>query len=305
MTATAILTEPKPEGYLRGVLLVGAAGLVWSLGGLFFRMVEEAGIWQVVAWRTGFLCVSMLAFVLWRYRGKTVAAFTRMGRWGIIGALGIGAANTVFMFSLQHTYVANTLLMLSASPILSALIAWVLLRERVRRATLIAMLAVAVGVAVMVSGGLGTDRWLGDVLALVTVTAFAFVVIAVRAGRNVDMMPCVALGGFLACCFSTAMVFVQGETLAVSTNDLFWCAMMGVVQITGGMVLFIIGSRNLPAAELALLSLTEVICGPIWVWLVIGELPVQATFWGGAIVLAAMVGNALSGMRRRHPLPQV
>lgn len=301
----ATLADPRPEGYLHGVLLVGAAGLVWSLGGLFFRMVEEAGIWQVVAWRTGFLCVSMLIVVFWRYRGDAFAAFTRMGRWGIVGALGIGAANTLFMFSLQHTYVANTLLMLSASPILSAIIAWFFLRERVRRATLVAMFAVAVGVAVMVSGGLGTDRWLGDVLALVTVTAFAFVVIAVRAGRNVDMMPCVALGGFIACCFSVFMVTMQGESLAVSTNDLFWCAMMGVVQITGGMVLFIIGSKKLPAAELALLSLTEVICGPIWVWLVIGELPVQATFWGGAIVLAAMVGNALSGMRRRHPLPQV
>lgn len=302
---TAIAAETRPEGYLRGVLLVGAAGLVWSLGGLFFRMVEEAGIWQVVAWRTGFLCLSMLVVVFWRYRGGALAAFMRMGRWGIVGAFGIGTANTIFMFSLQHTYVANTLLMLSASPIISALIAWFLLRERVRRATLVAMLAVAVGVAVMVSGGLGTDRWLGDVLALVTVTAFAFVVIAVRAGRNVDMMPCVALGGFIACCFATFMVAMQGESLAVSPNDLFWCAMMGVVQITGGMVLFIIGSKKLPAAELALLSLTEVICGPIWVWLAVGEVPVQATFWGGAIVLAAMVGNALSGMRRRHPLPQV
>ncbi len=294
-----------PVSYGRGIVLVGAAGLMWSMGGLFFRMIEDATVWQIVAWRTFFLCLSMTVVVVWRYRGRAIAAFRRMGVWGLVGAAGIGCANTLFMFSLQHTYVANTLLMLGASPIIAAGIAWLLLRERVRGATLIAMLAVAVGVGVMVSGGLGTNRWLGDLLALLTVTAFAFVVVAVRAGRDVDMLPCVVLGAFMACVFSSTMALVSGEGLAVTAADFGWCAMMGIVQMTGGMVLFIAGSKALPAAELALLSLTEVIVGPIWVWLAVGEVPVGATFLGGAIVLAAMVANALSGMRRRYPLPQV
>jgi len=294
----------RPPGYGRGVAMVACAGLVWSMGGLLFRLIEDATVWQIVAWRTFFLAVSMMAYVLWRYRGATITAFRRMGGWGLVGACGIGGANTLFMFSLEHTYVANTLLMLGASPLISAAMAWVLLRERVRRATLIAMMAVAAGVGVMVAGGLGTDRWFGDLMAILTVTSFSFVVIALRAGRDVDMLPCVVLGAFLASVFASIMAFVGGEGLAMTAPDLGWCAMMGIIQMTGGMVLFIAGSKHVPAAELALLSLTEVIAGPVWVWLAIGELPVAATFWGGGIVLVAIVFNALSGMRRRHPLPR-
>ena len=305
MAAATETASGRPESYARGIVLVAAAGLMWSLGGLFFRLIEDATVWQIVAYRTLFLSASMAVVVVWRYRAQTLAAFRRMGGWGIVGALGIGGANTLFMFSLEHTYVANTLLMLGASPILSAGIAWLLLRERVRPATMAAMAAVAAGVCVMVAGGLGTDRWLGDLLAVFTVTSFAFVVVAVRAGREADMLPCVVLGAFLAGCFATLMAFLGGEGLAVTAPDLFWCAMMGIVQMTGGMVLFVAGARHVPAAELALLSLTEVVAGPVWVWLAVGELPVEATFWGGAIVLAAMVANALTGMRRRHPLPQV
>ena len=301
---TGPVTE-RPAGYGRGVAMVAAAGLVWSMGGLLFRLIEEATVWQIVAYRTLFLALSMLAYVLWRYRGATFTAFRRMGRWGLVGACGIGGANTLFMFSLEHTYVANTLLMLGASPLISAGMAWLLLRERVRRATMIAMLAVAAGVGVMVSGGLGTDRWFGDLMAVLTVTSFSFVVIAVRAGRDVDMLPCVVLGAALAGAFAATMALVSGEGLAIDAPDLGWCAMMGIIQMTGGMVLFIAGSKHVPAAELALLSLTEVIAGTVWVWLAIGELPVAATFWGGGIVLVAIVFNALSGMRRRYPLPQV
>jgi DME family drug/metabolite transporter len=113
------------------------------------------------------------------------------------------------------------------------------------------------------------------------------------------------MGAAGASVFATGMTLLGGEGLAVTQDDLFWCVMMGVVQMTGGMALFIAGSKHVPAAELALLSLTEVIAGPIWVWWFLDEVPVEATFWGGAIVLVAIVLNAITGMRRKHPLPQV
>jgi drug/metabolite transporter (DMT)-like permease len=167
------------------------------------------------------------------------------------------------------------------------------------------MAGVAAGVAVMVSGGLGTDRWIGDVFAVATVTSFAVFAVAVRAGRDAEMLPCVALGAAIASVVGATMAIATGEGLAVAPSDFFWCVMMGVIQMTGGMVLFVAGARYVPAAELALLSLTEVVMGPVWVWLVIREVPVEATFWGGAIVLAAIVVNATTGIRRRHPMPQV
>lgn len=302
---TAAIAEEKPDGYGRGIVLVASAGMMWSLGGLFFRLIEDATVWQIVAWRTFFLATSISVLLVWRYRKRALDSFRRMGWWGLMGAFGIACANTLFMFSLQHTYVANTVLMLAAAPMLSAGLGWLLLRESIRPATVVAMVIVTCGVVVMVSGGLGTDRWLGDVLAILTVTGFALVVVAVRAGRETDMLPCVVVGAGTACVFATVMTLIGGEGLVVTPNDFFWCAMMGVVQMTGGMALFILGAKYVPAAELALLSLTEVIFGPIWVWLLLDEVPVEATFWGGAIVLVAIVVNAITGMRRKHPLPQV
>ncbi len=323
----AVETLQRPESYSRGIVLVASAGLFWSLGGLFFRMIDDADVWQIVAWRTAFLAVSMLLFITWRYGRKVLGVFRSvLSPWGIVTALGIAAANTLFMWSLQYTYVANTVLMLAAAPVISAIIGWVMLRESVRPATILAMIAVAIGVLVMVSGGLGVtvdvsngfeivfgerpgdnpDQWIGDLLAVFMVTAFAFVVVAVRAGRNVEMLPCVVLGGAIACIFASCMaVFSEGIGLSITGNDLFWCAMMGVVQMTGGMALFIAGAKHVPAGELALLTLTEVIFGPIWVWAVFTEVPLEATFWGGAVVFVAIVFNAMTGMRRKHPMPQV
>ena len=296
---------PRPENYARGLVLVAAAGMFWSLGGLFFRMIEAAEVWQIVAWRTFFLAASMAVLLGWRYGAETVSTFRKMGLWGLVAAVAMAAANTLFMWSLEHTYVANTVLMLAAAPVLSAVLGRILLRESIRPATAVAMAGVAVGVAVMVSGGLGTDRWIGDVLAVVMVVAFAVIVVAVRAGRDVEMLPCIVLGGSIACVFATAMALVEGHGLGVAGDDLFWCAMMGAVQMTCGMALFVAGAKHVPAGELALLSLTEVIFGPVWVWALLDEIPVEATFWGGGIVFAAIAFNAVTGIRRKHPPPRV
>jgi len=324
-TAAEAAAPERSESYARGLVLVATAGMFWSLGGLFFRMIDDAAVWQIVAFRTFFLATSMSLLLYWRYRGQTFSTFRKMGWWGIVAALGTAVANTLFMWSLQYTYVANTVLMLAAAPVISAILGWILLRESVRPATVVAMIGVALGVLVMVSGGLGLsvdlsdgiaiafveragdkpDQWIGDLLAVFMVIGFGVIVVAVRAGRNVEMLPCVVLGGSIACVVTGTMAFVEGYGLAVTGNDLFWCAMMGIVQMTGGMALFIAGSKHVPAGELALLSLTEVIFGPIWVWAILSEVPVEATFWGGGIVFAAIIFNAMTGMRRKHPLPQV
>tara|TARA_Y100001934_G_scaffold281323_1_gene390646 strand:+ start:1234 stop:2211 length:978 start_codon:yes stop_codon:yes gene_type:complete len=315
----------RSESYMRGLVLVGSAGLFWSLGGLFFRFVEDATVWQIVAWRTFFLALSMTLLIAWRYRVAMVGVFRGvLSPWGLVAAVGTAAANTLFMWSLQYTYVANTVLMLAAAPVISAVLSWFLLREAVRPATMIAMAGVIVGVLVMLSGGLGInigfadgfavtfgerrgdkpDQWIGDILAVFVVIGFAFIVVAVRAGRSVEMMPCIVLGAAMACVVTATISLVDGAGLAISGNDLLWCAMMGVVQMTVGMALFVTGARHVPAGELALLSLTEVIFAPIWVWAFLSEVPVAATFWGGGIVFLAIVVNAMTGMRRRHPLPQ-
>jgi len=285
--------------------MVVAAGMAWSLGGLFFRMVEDATVWQLVAYRTTFMWTTMGLWLLWRYRGDFVPKCLAIGRLGVFAALGITAANICYMFSLSMTWVANTSLILGASPMVTALIAWLLLREKVRGASFVGMGLVAAGIATMVWGGLGTGRVMGDVMALLSVVGFALFAVCVRAGNDRDMLPATALGMVFssACGFSLALA--TGEVVAITTHDLMITAMMGVVQMTLGMALFVAGSKTVPAAQLAMLSLTEIIFGPIWVALIFDEIPVAETFVGGALVLAGVVFNALTGIRRKHPLPQV
>ena len=297
-------TRPA-ESYARGLLLVTAAGLLWSSGGLLYRLVETASDWQIVAWRTFFMGLSAFVYVIWRYRSNTWHAMRSIGWWGLIGAVGLAVANSAFIFSLSLTYVANSLLILGAAPFLAAWLAWILLRERVRKATLVAMVIVVAGIAVMVSGGLDTGRIYGDLLALFAVSGFALYSVCLRGGRHGDMMPTVAVAGLLSVVVATIMIVVSGDSLLIGWHDTGIGFLMGFAAVFIGMTLFIAGSHHIPAAELALLSLTEVVLGPLWVWLALNEVPVAHTFYGGALVLAAVVMNALTGIRRRHPMPQV
>lgn len=299
-------TAVRPQaGYGRGLLLVMTAGLLWSTGGVLYRWVDTASDWQILVWRTLIMGAAALAYVIWRYRGETWRVIRGIGWWGVVGAIGLATANSAFVFSLSMTYVANSLVILAVSPFLAAVLAWVLLRERVRRATVFAMVVVIVGVAVMATGGFGTERIHGDLLALLAVSGFALFSVCIRAGRHGDMMPTVALAGLFSVLVSGAMVLGAGEPLMISAYDMGIAFSMGFAAVFLGMALYIAGSHYVPAAELALLSLTEVIMGPLWVWLAVNEVPVAHTFYGGALVLAGIVFNALTGMRRRHPLPQV
>jgi drug/metabolite transporter (DMT)-like permease len=158
------------------------------------------------------------------------------------------------------------------------------------------MAVAMVGVGVMVGGGIATGAWFGNLMALLTMAGFAGFAVAVRWGRGIDLLPAVLWAGLL----SAAVAAVMAPDLAISLRDVALATAMGAA-ITAGMLLFTTGARFVPSAELALLSLTEVGLGPLWVWLAFAEMPSAATLAGGALVLAALVGRALSGMRRRTP----
>jgi len=135
-------------------------------------------------------------------------------------------------------------------------------------------------------------------LALFAVAGFAGFAVALRWGRDTDMLALACLAGL----FTAVVAAVMSPDFAMSAYDTGLCVIMGVVQMSAGMVLFTKGSRLVPAAELTLLSLTEVVLAPIWVWLWIGEVPRLWTLLGGAVVLAAIIGHAITGMRRK-PAP--
>jgi len=280
--------------YARGVALCLVAGLVWSTSGVTFRTLEQPDVWKVSFWRSGTMAVSVLLLLLWRYRGGVLGAFRGIGGIGLLAAGFIAGANILVMFSLSLTTVANTMFMLAAQPLLAALLAWILLREGVGGRTVIAMVVALAGVGVMVADALGAGDLLGNLLALATALSFALFVVALRAGRSADMLPVLLVAG---CLVSAVGFAAAGGEVGMSLHDILLCVVMGSVQVTLGLVLFVAGSRLLSAGEVTLLSQTEVVLGPVWVFLVYAEAPSMLTLAGGALVLAAVVGQALLGGR--------
>ena len=288
---------PRDPAYARGILLVMVAGGFWSLGGILVRLIEAAGPWQILLVRSASLSIALFMILLFRHRGALLGELRGIGLDGVVGALCLGVAFTGFIFSLIHTSVANAVFMLSASPFFTAPLAWMLLGERPRRGTWIAMGFALAGVAVMVVGGIGAGALFGNLAALAAVMGFAGFAVTLRRKRRTDSLTLACLAGIFTAVVAAALV----DDFAYSPYDFGVCAVMGVIQIGAGMVLFTLGSRHVPAVELTLLSLTEVVLGPIWVWLWIAETPRPWTLIGGAVVIAALIGHALSGMRRKPP----
>lgn len=294
----AAIRETVPE--LRGRLLVLSSGAGMSLSGLFIRSIEAADEWQILFYRSIGIVATLLIFIAMRNRGAVWPAFQRAGLNGVLAGLCLAIGFICFIFSMTHTTVANTLFLLAAAPFIAAVLGRIVLGERVRRATWIAIVAASAGVAIMVGEGLAGGGLFGDLTALGAAASFAGFTVLLRRGRGVDMLPAVCLAGVFTW-IAAGVMALTGGGLAVTGPDLVVCLAYGALAIAVSLVLFTLGSRSIPAAELMLLSLSEVVLGPLWVWLFFAETPGGLTLIGGGVLLAAISGHALSGMRRRQP----
>ncbi|MCV2870489.1 DMT family transporter [Defluviimonas sp. WL0002] len=289
--------------YGTGVVLVVVAGLLWSGFGLAVRHLDGAGAWAVVFWRSVALVPALMLFVSWRSRGQAMRRVLATGWSGVVGGLCLIAASLGGIYSIQATTVANAVFLFAAAPFLTAVLGWALLGERVRGATWASIALAAVGIFIMVREGLALGALDGNLAALGSALGFAGFTVAIRSGRQGDMMPTVVLGGVFTMIAAAFVAPAMGETLWVSTHDIILSMAMGACLLATGMALYTIGSRVIPAAELPLLSIVEVLLAPVWVWLFLGETASGGTVLGGTILVSAVVLNALSGMRGRAVVP--
>ena len=273
--------------------LVLTAGVMLSLAGITLRHIESASGWQILFYRSLAFFVVVTLYLAIRYRARVVRAFVVTGRPGLVVALSLGLGSACYVFSLLLTTVANALFIISSAPFIAAVLGWIVLRERVRTLTWVMMTIALAGISLMIVNGIQSGRLLGNIVALGTPVSFAIMLVTLRHAGNRDMIPAICLGGLAG----AALGFVMSDTLALSHHDLALCLFLGVVQYTGGFVLITLGTRYLPAAEVALLSLVETVLAPIWVWIGVGEVPALLTLAGGAIVLSAVVTQGVTGMR--------
>ena len=276
-----------------GVALVLAGGGLLSLSGIALRHMEDATGWQIIFYRSLTISVAVFLWLVFSYRTRVFRAFATAGRAGLIAGVSLGLGSACYIYALLLTTVANALFIISAAPFMAAVLAWMVLRERVRPATWATMAVALAGIAIMVFGGIRGGRLLGNLVAFGTPVSFAIMLVTLRRAGDRDMIPAICLAGVVG----TVLGFLMADTLAISFHDLALCIFLGVVQYGGGFVLLTLGARHLPAAEVALLSLVETVLAPIWVWLGVGEVPALLTLAGGVIVLVAVIVQAVSGMR--------
>ena len=291
--------------YRTGVILVLTAAVLWSLMGLMIRQIDTAGTWAVLFWRSAGM-IPVLLLVIRLRRGPGVLGRVLSVGWpGVVGGIGLVLAFAGAIFAIQATTVANAVFLFSAAPFLTAILGWVLLREEVRTATWWAIALAGIGMFVMVREGLAAGAMAGNVAALLSALGFAIFTLALRWGKLAEMMPAVVLGGVFSMITAAIVSVAQAETLLVPLQDIVTAMGMGAVILAIGMALYTLGSRVIPAAELTLLSMLEVLLAPIWVWVFLDETASAGTFVGGAILLAAVAFNALSGARRKPLAPPV
>jgi drug/metabolite transporter (DMT)-like permease len=267
----------------RGQVYVALAAIAWSSAGVLQRQLTLDTATQV-AGRAAFAGLSLLVYVAVVERGRVLAACRSVGLAGAGVAVCMAVASGGFIAALNQTTVARVLFMLALAPVLAAALAWVTLGEPINRRTMVAMAMALAGVVVMV-GGPGDGNLAGDAIAFSTALAFALALVITRHRQDVSMAPATMLSQALL-----VLVFAPLATPSeIGGGDAVWLALLGAGQIGLGLVLLTIGARLIPAAQVALITLLEVVLGPIWVWIAIGERPDSATLIGGAIVIAAIV----------------
>ena len=271
----------------KGQLFVALAALAWSTAGVMQRELSVGTATQV-AGRAFVAALALFAFVALTERGRTVDAFARMGRAELAVAALTATASGTFIVALNHTTVANVLFMQAVAPIAAALIAWGALGEPISRRTAAAMVIALGGVGLMV-GGPGGSHGLGVALSVVMTLAFAVSVVITRHRRDVSMAPALCLSQVMV--VATAGWFAHPAT--IGSHDLGLIVALGVGQMGLGLAFLTIGARLIPAAEVALITLLEVVLGPLWVWLALSERPSTVTLVGGGVVMVAVVLQAL------------
>ena len=282
----------------RGVILVLTATVLWSLAGLFARMLAHLDVWTVLGWRAllGSASISIVGLVEWR-RGRLDNPLG-FGPLSPLVALLAMIAISAYTASVMTTTIADVMVIYATLPFVAAAIGWLVNREPVSPRTLIASAVALAGIVLIFANGLGSGRLLGQGLSALMTLAFAGMVVLQRRQPKASMIAVNAIGALGSGLFG----LINSPHPPLSLYDLAVLFAFGLTTIGLSFVLFMEGAKFIPSAEAGLISLLDVVLGPIWVFLAFGENPGAATLFGGAIVLGAALWRMAPDLRREQAL---
>jgi len=286
------------------ILIVLIAGTLWSFGALTVRYIDNAHLvpWQYLFFR-GSTIFLLLNIYLFLKEGKSFTQnYKKVGLSGIIGGTSLGAAMMTFIWSITHTSAAVTLLMLAAMPFITAVLGYIFLKEKISLTTLISIVIAAIGIVFMALNSSKIGTLSGLLFGLLSALGFSIFSVSLRWKKETPTFTTVAIAGLFCATFSFFILVFSDANFFTTFNNSSLSALHGLLVVTG-LILYSIGSKNLPAAELTLLSLTEIIGGIFWVWLPIfgiNEVPSNNTIIGGVIITFAIFYYSFFTQRKRR-----
>lgn len=277
---------------IQGALIILMTGAIFSFGGLAFRLTNDITAWQYVIFRgLGALGVALVVLA-YRFRGRFAELTATIEPSHVLAGLLVGTISAVFIVALEFTTVAFILFLQTLAPITSAYFSWILLRERVSRAAMIATAVSIVGVTVMVSGTFTADVRPASLIALSIPIIFGLYATLIRRATQIDPLVPIAIAGVVLAASGLVAVAAFG-TFDMSLRDAAIGIFAGGGLLAMPLSVFNLAQRVVPASESSLLLMSEVVLAPIWVWIFVDETPEATTLVGGAIIFAAVVSLIL------------
>lgn len=295
---------PEPISRIFYLFLVFLAGTLWSFGGLIVRHMVSAQDyqWQYLFFRGLMVACILILFMVGTKPATLLHRLRNTSRTDLIGAFSLTLAMFGFILSVTMTTVANTLFMLAAAPFIAAFLGIVLLKERISPITWMAMAIAFIGIVTMVTEGLTAGNLAGNLLALLSASGFAVFTVSLRMGGETQKFTVAAMAGILCCILTLLILFFRDDTLVMPLRNIYLSMLHGGV-VGGGLILFSIGARYIPAAQSTLMSLMEIVGGVFWVYLPffgINEVPSTLTLIGGIILLGAILLDAVWALLQRR-----
>jgi len=270
---------------LPGPLLIFLGALSLSFGGLIVKSFEGATLWQILFWRSLFFSLTVLAFLIFSYKKKTLESFYTSGLPGVFGGIILSFGFCGYVFAMYNTTVANTNFIISLQILFLAVFGYFFLKEKINAVTLTSIVLAMTGVMVMVGNSLTPGELSGNLAAFTMPITFAVLIMIVRKYPTVDMVPAQFVAGVSSCLIG----YLLSNKIMISPNDIFLGFLAGFFQVGFGFIFITIGARTTPSAMVGIIMLSESVLGPIWAFLFVSERPSTFGLIGGAIILFAVL----------------
>ncbi len=271
----------KIPGYI--LLLFGGFCLSW--GGFIVRSFEQADVWQILFLRSLFFLPALTIFLFSIYKKKTLTVIKDSGLPGLLAGFVMSLSFVAFVVAMSITTVANVVFIISTQTMFLAIFGYFYLKEKVSFIGFISISMAMSGIFIMVGDSISAGSLFGNLVALAIPINFAIFVMIIRKNTKIDMVPAIFYSGI----FSLIYGFFLIDSFKFTNHDIFMGFLLGVPQLAFGFICITIGSRSISSASVGLLMLMETLCGPLWVWLFLNEIPPFSVVLGGLIIIFAII----------------